>query len=362
MKFPGCNGKALTLLLLSGVGAFAQNPNQLSMPIGVVTAGGSLVSDLVDPATGAVSEAQVFTGPYRRVVVDPAGRFVYAAGGATGTMLYAGTINACTGVLTSVPGSPYSLTSQATALAVEGTGHFLYVASPSGVLGASINASNGALTTIPGSPFALTTTTPVALVSNPAGTFLYASTATQVVVLSINPATGALTTVGTTPPFALSATGKGLAMDPKDRFLFAATSDGLDGYAINSATGTLTPLAGSPFYQGAGGVALGFDGTGRFLYAPQIGTHLDWGFAVDATTGNLTPLAGSPYLCTPECTGVAADTSGRYLYTISEGTFVGAVLAYKIDPATGELTYINGIYPGATSVALVPAPGLPCKE
>ena len=72
------------------------------------------------------------------------------------------TINATSGALTPVPGSPFAVVLDLTSVAVDPTGKFAYVgncgdfcgAGSAGVWGYTINATSGALTPIPGSPFA----------------------------------------------------------------------------------------------------------------------------------------------------------------------------------------------------------------
>ena len=136
---------AFALCHLADVGALAQGP------LGVVAAGGStLSSELVGTATGALSQAQVFDGPFNLVASDPAGRVVYAA---AGTTLYAGTIDSGTGILTPIAGFPYTLPGAITALTVEARGRFLYVGSSGDVQAARIDPATGALTLIAGSPF-----------------------------------------------------------------------------------------------------------------------------------------------------------------------------------------------------------------
>ena len=199
------------------------------------------------------------------------------------------------------------------------------------------------------------------MISDPAGKYLYTAW-TTVTVWLIDAATGALTQVGETGLFGFNDTyfAKALAIDPLGRFLFAATDWGIYGWAINGTTGLLTPLAGSPFYGANGTDGVSFDGSGRFLYVVQEGSGDLWGFAVDGISGNLTLVPGSPFLCS--CSSVAADVTGKYAYA---GTFTGygiydsAVLAYQIDTVTGALTYINGVTPGGSSIALVPAAGSP---
>jgi uncharacterized protein YjdB len=50
---------------------------------------------------------------------------------------------------------------------------------------------------------------------------------------------------------------------------------------------------------------------------------------------------------------VTADASGQFVFA----TDSSEVLSYQIDPGTGALTFINGINPGGTSIALLPAAG-----
>ena len=333
---------AFALCLLADVGALAQGP------LGVVATGGSaLSSDLVGAATGALSQAQVFSGPFSLVASDPAGRFVYAA---AGTTLYGGTIDSGTGILTPIPGFPYSLPGAITALTVEARGRFLYVGSSGDVQAASIDPATGALTLIAGSPFNVgINVSPGAsvsgLVSDGAGKYLYATGVTStepffpnnpvMAVMSIDATTGALTSTAGSP-FLTESVSSGLAMDPQNRFLFLS-GNGIVGYAINGTTGGLTPLltGGFPFFAGAASAGVSFDGSGHFLYASQSGSGsspgLLWGFAVDAASGNLTAVPGSPFFCGADCYAVAGDASSQYVYAIDDN----GLLAYQIDAATG---------------------------
>ena len=64
-------------------------------------------------------------------------------------------INANTGALTPVPGSPFVAGLEPESVTVNPAGTFAYVANSGGTVSAySINASTGALTPVPGSPFA----------------------------------------------------------------------------------------------------------------------------------------------------------------------------------------------------------------
>jgi hypothetical protein len=334
-----------TFTLVNGTLTITATPGLLRL---VAAGGGNLVSNLVSESTGALGQAEVVGGPFSLVASDPGGRFVYAAAGAT---LYGGAINSGTGALTPIPGFPYSLPAAINAVAEDATGSFLYVGTQSSVYGATIDPATGELTLIPGSPFAVAAGAVNALVSDPAGTYLYAA-ANGVSVLAIAPGTGALTEISGSP-FGSGGVATGLAMDPLKRFLFVSgpALGGVPGYAINSATGALTPLAGSPFFFGAASAGMTFDGSGNFLYALQSSPQTLWGFAVNGTTGNLTPVAGAPFQCV--CNGVTADASGSYVFAIDNSAMEG----FQITPGTGALTFINGVGPGGTSIALVPPPG-----
>src|SRR5438128_1751116 len=89
------------------------------------------------------------------------GQFVYVANSA-GNDVSGYTINATTGALTAIPGSPFPTASHPQSVAGHPTGKFAYVANVTDtaageVSGYTINATTGALTAIPGSPFPIPT-------------------------------------------------------------------------------------------------------------------------------------------------------------------------------------------------------------
>src|SRR5437867_2477793 len=94
------------------------------------------------------------------LAVPSPGQFVYVAN-ANSSDVSGYTINPTTGALTATPGSPFpSGGVQPTSVAVDPTGKFAYVpnhgflsSSPAGISGYTIDATTGALTPIPGSPF-----------------------------------------------------------------------------------------------------------------------------------------------------------------------------------------------------------------
>src|SRR5206468_1456463 len=95
--------------------------------------------------------------PCCSVAVDPTGKFAYVTNSGThGDNTVSGyTINATTGALTPIPGSPFAAGLNPLFVVVDPTGKFAYVTnfSDNTVSGYTIDAT-GALTPIPGSPFA----------------------------------------------------------------------------------------------------------------------------------------------------------------------------------------------------------------
>jgi 6-phosphogluconolactonase (cycloisomerase 2 family) len=198
------------------------------------------------------------------VAVDPTGRFVYVRNFSQGT-ISGFTISATSGALALIPGSPFPGVPicypgsvgecVSGSIAVDPTGKFAYVTTYPGVSGYSINASTGALTAIPGSPFA-TRAIAVSIVVEPTGEFAYGTTYPGVLGYSINATTGALTLIAGSP----FGTGTcrscdSVALDPSGRFAYWGDYSGgigacvVYGNTINATTGALTAIPGSPFFQ-----------------------------------------------------------------------------------------------------------------
>ena len=146
-----------------------------------------------------------------RLLLHPSGRFAYATGagpsGGTGPIfVYAIDGN---GALTPIVGSPFAGASGGVAVTIDPTGEFAYVANvsfdaPGRVSAYSINATTGALTPVAGSPFATLTGT-TRIVIDPQGAFLYVACNGGpthfggLLGYSINRSTGALTPLPGSP-------------------------------------------------------------------------------------------------------------------------------------------------------------------
>jgi 6-phosphogluconolactonase len=124
---------------------------------------GTVSAFKVDLATGVLSPVRgspfpAGSGP-SGVVVDPTGRLVYVTNSGSND-IWGYSVDAATGVLTPLPGSPYPDDRSPAAIAVDPTGRFLYVSDTlpdqigNHLLRAfSIDSLTGVLTSLPGSPY-----------------------------------------------------------------------------------------------------------------------------------------------------------------------------------------------------------------
>jgi len=219
---------------------------------------------------------------------DSTGKYIYALGQDGGSIDIHILAIGFAGGLSEIPGSPfpaYSTTSDlisTSKLLISPSGNYLYllitgingvgqpVTSFTNVYSFSINALTGALTPIPGSPFILRHSDPVASQGDssvsPNGKFLYVPNRQQMTadnsmsVYAIDTAHG---TVGLDPAFTVAAVaGTGVfgntnLIDPSGSVLISKGAGATAWtYLINGSTGALSATPGSPFnfYNGQTGV------------------------------------------------------------------------------------------------------------
>jgi 6-phosphogluconolactonase len=172
---------------------------------------GSVSAYTINASNGALT--QVPGSPFaagtlpRGVAIDPTGPFVYVAN-ALSNDVSAFVINASSGALTQLNGSPFTTAFEPTAVAIDPTGTFAYVptvgyGSGGFVSAFAINASNGALTQVKGSPFR-GGYKPTAMAIDPTGRFAYIAdngfgSSGNVSAFAINASSGALTPVPGSP-------------------------------------------------------------------------------------------------------------------------------------------------------------------
>ena len=240
----------------------------------------------------------------------------------------------------------------------------------------AVDADSGALTAVTGSPFAAGT--------SPEAVAVFASTACSirgghchtlenlyvanfgsdtVSAYQIDQLSGFLTLIATyatgAGPSAMAA-GPGAPYTP---FLYIANTSGSDdisAYRIDGFSGGLTPIPGSPFHSNGSVGSLAFGAGDAFQYPPGTSNgspgiksllyaaNADgaaasiMGFSIhpymgDANDGALTALPGFPYDL-PFCSYIVADQTGAFLYATAGTDLFG----FGIDKQTGALSPLPG--------------------
>ena len=363
--------------------------------------------------------------------VTKTAKFLYVPNQSANTVS-AYTIDASTGTLAAVAGSPFATEPTPRFVTAEPSGKFVYVTtlgsstSPPRISGFALNGTSGALTALADSPFDLGGSTPPAAGSlfitapalNPAGAFGYLSVwnppptpTAQLYGATMDATSGDLADIAGTPlPVGYEAQSP--VFDPTGKFAFlardtspnssgeimtfnvsspsgvltpsgtpastggnrpiaAATPDGKYVLASNAASGTFVVMAvdsagtvsmvGSPVVTGAAGTAPGVPiytrrlGVVYLANAPLVGgsTPSLAAYRVDGATGALTMLAGSPYDSKGATLFPMPHPSGKFLYQVNGST----VQRYSLDQATGVPTLLGDVTtPADPPGFLVPDP------
>jgi alpha-tubulin suppressor-like RCC1 family protein len=238
-----------------------------------------------------------------------------------------------------------------------------------GVNAFTVDALTGGVTAVTGSPYVLAGYYPQAAVADPAGRYLWivngASTMCAnpspghgtVTSYRIDPATGALADAGPPGPPQILAVGSGPrsgVTDPAGKYLYVATDcpdetsqppcakSAIWGFSISQTDGTLTALSGNPFLTGmsapaSGNVSIAIDGSGQHAYATgNLGVAV---FLIDPTTGSLS-ATGSLYPGPPDAANdlsAQTDPSGRFLVSVVSCNDCSSLADWSIG-ANGGLT------------------------
>jgi 6-phosphogluconolactonase len=268
-------------------------------------------------------------------------------------------INASTGVLTPVKGSPFAAGPEPWGIAVDPTGKFVYAtnvsdggtfanrtnvtssSSSGSVSGYAINPRSGALTQVQGSPFPSGGSEPWEMTVGPTGKFAYVTNfySDNVCVYAIDPKSGALTQVQGSP-FETGANPAEVTADSAG-FLYVANGGGesVSAYAINQSGG-LTQLQGSPFGAGSYPWGVAVYSPDKFAYVTNYDSNSVSAYAINAHSGVLTQVPGSPFAAGSGTFGIAIDPAGPFLYAVNEHS--DTVSGYQINTRTGALTQVQG--------------------
>jgi 6-phosphogluconolactonase (cycloisomerase 2 family) len=243
--------------------ALAVTPNGRVLIVG---SGSSLYTYSIDGEVGAVTPAGLpvpLTASATSLAVSPSNRFVYVG---TGGDLQGYAISPQTGELT-----PLALNATGSNLVISSDGKFLYASvvtllpNTVGIYAYSVDAQSGILTAVPGSPFMAAPSPQPYLAIDPTGRFLYETAGGGVLPASlagylINPLSGALedTVIGSPFPIALGVP-VAIVIDHSGNFVYTADFDvNLIGeFGVNGITGSLGPLAGTmPQVLDPGGITI----------------------------------------------------------------------------------------------------------
>ena len=333
----------------TAVGRFAYVANRGS---------GTVSAYSINATTGALTEiaGSPIEVPGARALyqtlIDPTGSFLYALD-AAGDGIYAAQINQNTGALVKVSGSPFATGRSPLSLAFDYSGAYLYVANyaDSTISAYALSTSTGALTPLSGSPFAVpgTGAGPVQIVTS--GEYLFSANmnAGSIAVFGIVSGTGLLTQGVNGSPFATDVRPRSIAIDATGKVLYTANAGAggtgsISGYTVDLSSGVLSPVAGSPFAIPVS-YNIGIDAQSRYLFVTEAAGIAVYPI-VNTATGLLdAPVAGSPFAAGTTPFSVAIDLVDEFAYVANDGS--ANVSQYTFNATTGVLTPVAGSPVGA---------------
>ncbi len=327
-----------------------------------IPASNEIVAYREDPNSGVLTQlvgSPITAGSaVRSIVMHPSGKFLYAANSGDGppgdvSLFTISTTGAITEVTprTNVGTTP-------TLLAMDSAGSFLYVGNSisDDISVFSIDASTGALTAVAGSPFPIGLS-PLNMQVSPSGGLLYVtgggSPTGTVEVFSINQ--GFLTPLAPNTTFPTGSDPFGLVIASSGGFLYTANylDNSISEFTIN-ADGSLTELSGSPIGETfVAPVALLIDKSGAYLYVANQGSANLAAYSI-GSDGTLALLTTSPFTTGAGPGTMASDPSGKYLFVGNQSTSV--IQSFSLASSTGTLTSVATYsVPGTpTSIAITP--------
>ncbi|HUO66018.1 MAG TPA: beta-propeller fold lactonase family protein, partial [Gammaproteobacteria bacterium] len=259
-------------ITISRGGKFLYSIELASNPLDAfaIQADGSLLSVAGAPFDAGESIATL--------TADPAADFLYAVAASGDLKVYS--IDPSTGALTLR--STVSGPAAGGSALITPEGRFLYDTSPTGIYEFSIDASTGALAQLAGSPVAYNIV-PGPGVIHPSGKFLYVTNADQAVTSnaqlsawSIDSQTGELTAIALSPAAVTAAQQISVTIDGSGQYAIVTTAppQGVSAgcfyeLAVDAGTGLLTPVSGVGTAAECGPFAA--DASYNFLYGGSSG-------------------------------------------------------------------------------------------
>lgn len=356
---PPCTGYASVIAPSQKFFYFVSSCGQI--PAAAIGANGVLTPISGSPFTVGTSLYQM--------IMTPSGKFAYATDitNYPQVTIIPVAVNTKSGALTQLSGSvSYSGATQIPIMVMDTAGKFLYVLDYNGgVYVYTINAVSGALAAVVGSPFSTGSGATTSLAVFPGGTILFATNYTEggsVSVFKVNRKTGVLK-LAKGSPFLTSGSPYSVAVDPAKHFIYvgyASFNSAISVFRVKAGTGALTEVPGSPF-QTLGtyeSVNLTTDPTGNFLYSltgSGIGSA-SWEqvFSVNATSGLLSPVQT---ISCPFATSFLGDLlfvtgtapvsfAPTYAYAANSPVATSApdgIAEFSISPTNGSLTSVGSV-------------------
>jgi 6-phosphogluconolactonase len=331
--------------------AFAEFPESAAVP-NQMSGAELTAADVLEPIPGFPSTTLPGTTLDPSAMALAQGKFLYLAD-ASAQEIFAYSIDANTGIVTALSGSPFSepfvaflpLASVPTfSMVTNPTGTVLLIADQTNSLiySFTIDATTGALTPASGSPFP-SLVKPSNLATDGKGRFLYVTQGDingqgqAMAVFSINGTTGFLNGGSQ-----MAINMWTVAGDPSGQFMFGTDgevgtkppSNALDehvySFSINQSTGVLTQVSSTVTIDAPTRVIV--HPSGSFVYVFGIDPSLNGyapmeGFALNDSTGALTALAGSPFnIFSNNPYDGQVDATGAYLFVHSDDVFDVSIL------------------------------------
>jgi YVTN family beta-propeller protein len=227
---------------------------------------------------------------------------------------------------------------------VHPSGRFVYVTEQTGqkVSAFSVNAETGKLTTLPGSPFDPGVVSPFWSALDKEGDFLYMAgrNSNALTAMRINQQTGALSLVEGAP-YPGGYLPRSVAVHPSDRFVYMVTinDDSISAYEVNQTSGKLTEMKGSPFDAGDAPQFISIHPNGQYAYVTSWNSKELITFKLDQQTGALKKIQSLPFGVEASPFGISIHPNGRFVYAAN---WFGGTYGYVINNATGKLTAMKG--------------------
>ncbi len=313
----------------------------------------------IDSTSGALTAVQTIvapgTGRPTGMGIVPSGKFLYITG-FDGAVVDGFTIDAATGKLTFIPGSPFpGGGGVGEGLAIDPLGKYVYAGNRGGVAMYTIDNTTGVLTEVTGSPFLLGFTESSDFHPDPTGNFLYTNDDFTMTALKVDRVNNQLTFLNSVHSRTTGGTGRwyrfGLApatsdvsATPKFTYVLNNQDKTITTYSIDNTGGDLTQVGSAVSTGGTNPQAMATDWYGNFLYVVNQDSNTVSAFTINRMTGALTAVAGSPFTTGPAPTGVAVEGTGRVLYVGTSGD--DSFYVYFIDSVTGALTFAHSMPTG----------------